>query len=312
MIESRAVLTPTGSAYDVTSEPAPPESRPEGHWLQRRSPGRIRLKDLRQAIARIEGRVPALAGTMSAAPWCFGVPAIDAMLGEATEPAETGLDQAGLHEIGGAAHGDGPAAAGFGLALLSRLAKTASGGRGTILWCLGGAAAREFGRPYGPGLELFGLAPGHFLFVHAARDRDGLWAMEEGLKSRALLAVVGELGTADLTATRRLALAAAASRTAVLLLRQGARPSGTAAATVWRVGAEPSAPHPFDAKAPGRMRFALALARTRRGRPGCFIVDFDYATRSFHLASAMADRAAPARCGPARPAVRQHRTSRTG
>ena len=110
----------------------------------------------------------------------LGVPAIDAAL------PWRGLARGGVHELLG---GDGDAARfGFAAALLGRLPV----GGGRILWCRGGHATREIGRPYGPGLAGFGLAPEGRLFFETRRAEEALWAIEEGLRCRRLAAVVGE------------------------------------------------------------------------------------------------------------------------
>ena len=81
-----------------------------------------------------------------------------------------------------------------------------------MLWIATDFARREGGGPYGPGLDLFGLSPARLLVLTVSRPADVLWAMEEGLRCRALACVIAELtgegAEADLTATRRLSLAA--------------------------------------------------------------------------------------------------------
>ena len=81
-----------------------------------------------------------------------------------------------------------------------------------MLWIATEFARREGGGPYGPGLDLFGLSPARLLVLNVSRPADVLWAMEEGLRCRALACVIAELtgegAEADLTATRRLSLAA--------------------------------------------------------------------------------------------------------
>jgi protein ImuA len=70
----------------------------------------------------------------------------------------------------------------------------------------------EGGGPYGPGLDLFGLASARLLVVRVPKPVDVLFAMEEALRCRALACVIAEMSgdgvAADLTATRRLTLAA--------------------------------------------------------------------------------------------------------
>ena len=70
-----------------------------------------------------------------------------------------------------------------------------------------------------PGLARFGLSPADLVLVQAPRRQDALWAMEESLRcpgvAGALLAIEG----LDLTAARRLQLAAEAGGAIGLLLR---------------------------------------------------------------------------------------------
>ena len=100
------------------------------------------------------------------------------------------------------------AASGLALALAAR----AAGDRRQVLWIATDYAASEGGGPYGPGLDLFGLASARLLVLRVPQPVDVLWAMEEGLRCRALACVIAELtgegAVADLTATRRLTLAA--------------------------------------------------------------------------------------------------------
>ena len=81
-----------------------------------------------------------------------------------------------------------------------------------MLWIATDFAALEAGDTYGLGCDLFGLSARELVIVKVARATDALWAMEEALKCRALAAAVAELPNdaplADLTATRRLTLAA--------------------------------------------------------------------------------------------------------
>lgn len=149
-----------------------------------------------------------------------------------------GLPCCGLHEIVGE---DGDAAAGgFALAVAGRFA--GSGGR---LLHLGvrhhGQAA---GLLYGPGVVRLGIDPDRLILATVPRPADLLWMMEEGLRSRALAVVIGDGVTADLTASRRLQLAAEAGGAAALLLPPVATRSWTAL-TRWRVASAPSLDGPF-------------------------------------------------------------------
>jgi protein ImuA len=124
--------------------------------------------------------------------------------------------------------------------------------------------------PYGPGLAALGLDPARLLIGMMADDAVLLRAAVDALRCAALGALVIELrGRApllDLTASRRLALAAEASGVTALVLRVGGDPVPSAADTRWRVEAAPSAPLPGNA--PGMTAFALTLLRRRAGPDG--------------------------------------------
>ncbi len=128
------------------------------------------------------------------------------------------LKGGGLHGLRPESYRDGPAALGFALALIAEQAAERVAGRDLVLWCFTKQAAREWGRPYGPGLLVFGLDPALFLLVQARNAGDAAWALEEGLKSGALIAALAEIEIKTPLVARRLSLAAQASRTPCLLL----------------------------------------------------------------------------------------------
>ncbi len=214
------------------------------------------------------------------------------------------LAPAAFQEIVPASAKDRPAAAAFALALLRHLQQGAKeapeeSAALPLLWCQAAVEAKDFGRLYPPGLTPWGLAPGRLLLVEAPRSKDILWAMEEGLRSTALAAVVGELGTeglgsTSLTATRRLALAAQQSGCPCLLLRSG-ETGASAARTRWRIAGAPSRPGPLDPRAPGGPSWRAELVRCPQGRPAAWTLEWSHETDSFHLAAAVVDRPAAAR-----------------
>src|SRR6202047_5577456 len=167
---------------------------------------RTLLPELRERVRRIE-RSPAMAhGVLP-----FGVAAIDRVL------PGGGLARGALHEILGASgdEEDGALPAAFSAGIVGRLAAQRSlGGDGMVLWCLP--------RPdlYGPGLAAHGLDPGRVVMVRASRDAEILWAMEEGLRAPGIVAVVGEIGSLPMVASRRLQLAAERSGIMAFLLRR--------------------------------------------------------------------------------------------
>lgn len=220
----------------------------------------------------------------------FGVPALDAALAG-------GVTAAALHEVIG---DPGPVLAWIGL-MLDRLARVRESGGG-ILWV---GRAPEL---YGPGLGALGLDRDRLLWARAARPADRWWAMEEGLRTPGLAAVVGEAATPDLTAGRRLQLAAAAGRVtgflACLLAPGEPTPAGHGAAvTRWHIRAAPSVE--ID-RLVGPPRWRVELVRARGGVPGAWLMEGDDATRSVRVVSDSVDRSfgapqtgRPAQGGPA-------------
>jgi len=201
----------------------------------------------------------------------LGVPKIDVALPWGGLPS-------GLHEI---AASD---ATGIGFATFLAARRP-----GPILWCRSRRAALEAGEPYGPGIAGLGLAPDRLILIEASKPADLLWAMEEGARARGLAAVLGEGVKADLTASRRLQLAAEAGEGLVLLLSDGTGPaSAQSALTRWHVASCPSVP---EAGGPGRPCWKLALRRCRGGgKLQEWLVEWDDAAFSLSLASALPDR----------------------
>src|SRR5215469_8371757 len=168
---------------------------------------------------------------------------------------------------------------------------------GLVLWCLA--------RPdlYGPGLAAHGLDPERVVLVRTSRDAEILWAMEEGLRSPGIAAVVGEGGTLPAVARRRLQLAAERAGTTAFLLRrwrnggQAAheRTLPNAAATRWRITALPSHVAPGEPGV-GRPRWRVELLRCRGGEPASWEMpgerEVPDATDHVSLAAALADRPA--------------------
>ncbi|MGI9488382.1 MAG: ImuA family protein [Geminicoccaceae bacterium] len=198
-----------------------------------------------------------------------------------------------LHELVADGYGSQPSVRDFGLALAASLLHRRQERQGMVLWCQRQRDALEFGQPYGPGLRTLGLPPDRLLMVTGRRDADCLWAMEQGLASRSLLAVIGAVDRVGLTASRRLSLAARAHSTWCLLLplRHGREPS--AARTRWRIRTAPSLPDTLDLKGLGLPSWELALERSENGSTARWIVEWDHATHHFHLPATAARRGGP-------------------
>jgi protein ImuA len=233
------------------------------------------LHHLRRSLAALD---PSLAPNLGSEERLVGLGApIDAALGG-------GLGCGVLHEVAAAAPIHLAAASGFVIALAALTGGTR--GRGQVLWVVTDFAAMEGGGPYGPGLDLFGLPAARLLMLRVPRPVDVLWAMEEALRCRALAGAVAELtgegAEADLTATRRLALAAREGCGLGLLLRHRATAVPSAAATRWKIASAPSEPDAYGGL--GRGRFDLMLCKNRRGPSGRWIVEWDHHERAFQPA----------------------------
>jgi protein ImuA len=188
-----------------------------------------------------------------------------------------GLDRGALHEIGPTAPHDGGAATGFAVALAVLALR---GGRQAI-WIRPDFAAAEAGELYGPGLTAMGLSLGRLVVLKVPRPRDALWAMEEALQCRAAGAVVTELTgeDADLTATRRLALAAGAGGGLGLLLRHRPNREPNAAMTRWEVASSSGERDGFGGLA--LPTFAVSLVKNRHGPTGQWRLSWDHHERVF-------------------------------
>ena len=198
-------------------------------------------------------------GTPAPAPVPFGAPTLDGPLGG-------GLARAALHEVYAAGGADGAAATGFAAGVALR---AAAGGR-QIAWIRQDFLDAEVGRLHPPGLAELGLDPGQVLLVRAKDVQGVLRAGLEATRCAVLGAVLiepwGESRLLDLTASRRLSLAAKASGAVTLLLRVAASPSPSAAATRWLVRSLPS--RALEANTPGYPAFVATLLRHRRGVAG--------------------------------------------
>lgn len=182
-------------------------------------------------------------------------------------------------------------AAGF---ILSQLAK----GPAPVLWIQDRLSRRETGRPHLPGLG----AGRSFLLLEIARPADVLIAAEEGLRCKALLAVVAEIWgdppALNFTATKRLALRAEAVGVPCWLIRHGGTADLSAARDRWRIASLPSAPDPDDARAPGDPRWRLELFRSRDRPPGTWVAQYDRAADRLDLSAAVPDGAVAEGAGP--------------
>ncbi|MBN8553277.1 MAG: hypothetical protein J0L52_10330 [Caulobacterales bacterium] len=235
----------------------------------------LRLEALRRRLARMEGRAPSDASRFD-----LGHPQVDAGLG--------GLNRRALHEVQAGTGADLASADGFALGLAVRAA-----GTGVIAWIVQTMTTAEVGLPYGAGLADWGLDAGRVLFVQTRDATRLLAAAEDALRSGALGAVVmsvwAEPKALNLTATRRLALAARERGTAAILVRSRVAAQAGPAETRWTIKAAPS--RALEDGAPGRPALTVRLDKNRTGaKPGQWVMEWRNDERRFaDLASVSGD-----------------------
>lgn len=228
----------------------------------------------------------------------------------------------------------------FVAALAGRAQRTLST---PVIWIAPRIPGRE--SLYGPGLLSFGLDPADLVIVRVPSDSDftatALWAMEEALRAPAVGIVCAEIESLDLTASRRLQLAAEAGGGLGLLLRPAPRSSDgasretalppTASVSRWRISSLPGAPAQeawLPARLPGQPRWNAELLRVRGGRPKTWQLEWrddgydtdtgnhtghnsGNATGGFALVSPLRDRPMPQKA-TVPPVPHEKRQARTG
>lgn len=207
-----------------------------------------------------------------------------------------GIARGTLHEIFPAATGDEAAATGFAAVLSARVAS-----RKRVLWLLSDFAALEHGEISALGLLELGLDPARVLLLRAPDGVSVLRAAADALTCRALGALIleipGTVKSLDLSASRRLVLAAAETGVTAFLLRCSAEPEPSAAETRWLIRAACSNRNDENW---GRPLFDAGLVRNRHGPTGQWLMEWNSdeglfrATDSGAVVSAASDRPSPA------------------
>ena len=249
-------------------------------------------------------------------PLILGLPEID------THLPLSGLARDALHEIAGIGvdREQAASAAAFAGLWLARLPAAAP-----ILW-IARAATPAVIDLHAHGLHQQGidpgLNPGRLILVAVRRNDEVLWAMEEGLKAKHLGAVVGEVARLDLTASRRLQLAAEAGGVMAIALRrwhlareaerEAAQP--IAAVTRWRIAALPA---PAEAEPGlGLRRWRAELWRCRGAKPGQWLLEMKDGLLEVkdgtHATALPVDLAQPLGDGSLAPAAGGAESRRTG
>lgn len=139
---------------------------------------------------------------------------------------------------------------------------------GTCLWVSAGR------RLFPPALKFFGVEPHRVIFIDVKREKDILWVMEQGLKCKALAAVVAEPGNVSFAESRRLQLAIEESRVTGFLHRYRPRTeSPLACVSRWKIRPLPSL-SADGLPGVGLPRWEVELVKIRNGRPGIWQLEW--------------------------------------
>lgn len=203
----------------------------------------------------------------------FGVSSVDQRL-------RGRMPRAALHEIFPAKSEDIASSSAFAVMLMLRLA---AADRPTV-WIAEEKVRIRSGRLYPPGLVALGGNPDAVVLVETGNAKDALRAGADAIRSGAagavILSIYGNAPLIDLTATRRLMLAASQAGVLALLLRFDATPSPSAAYSRWQIASAPS--RPLAADAPGHTAFDVTLTRHRGGvAPFSMRLEWNHETRTF-------------------------------
>ncbi len=273
------------SSRSARNRTFPPQVKENGRHI-------TKLEHLKDHIRQLEG----LNGTFSTAKRKvvpLGIEKIDSRL------PGGGLQRGALHEIFAA---DVGIATAFCALLAGRLVKEAK--NQSILWCER-PRTLDMGILYGPAFLQFGINPEKLILVKARRDKDVLWAMEEGLQCNKISAVVGELTNISLTASRRLQLAAeSVGVTAFVLRPKSNKPPPSAATTRWQLGAVSHEQDLDSTLGPakknynleenipglGSSRWKADMLRCRGGTSANWMMEWKNETGDFSVATKLRDR----------------------
>ncbi len=279
--------------------PVPPSAHEPANAceMDARAGARAAVRERLQAqLVALEEGARARAGEPA---FTLGAPALDALMpGGGVAP--------GLHETRPQTYGDAPACAG----LVARLAVRAAHAQpGPVAWIRPRrAGAHDYGDPDPAGLAAAGLDPDRVVLIRPRDVAGALWAGEEAARTPGVALVIVEVGAhrvVDLTAQRRLELAAREAGRVVWSVRDHGPADPSPARTRWRVASAPGAAAgwrtPGDNALDGVGAPRWRVCWTRRRGLGAEVertVEWDDATCGFGVVAAVADR--PARAGPGR------------
>lgn len=195
----------------------------------------------------------------------FGLGPMNAAFPGGTFPVGT------IHEFISPTETCAAAANGFLTGLLSTLMEKG----GICLWISNGR------KVFAPALKFFGIEPHRVIFIDVKREKEVLWAMEQGLKCNSVAAVVAELRDISFAESRRLQLAVETSKVTGFLHRHRPRTENPlACVSRWKI--RPMASHTGELPGVGFPFIEVELVKIRNGRPG--IWQFAWKNGTFRIA----------------------------
>lgn len=238
------------------------------------------MNDSAQTLSALRGRLAeGMAGGCASGHGFFvsGHGALDACL-------KGGFQRGQLHEVFAGDAEDNGSASGFA-AMLGLCAMQPGK---SMLWLRTLAAVRRGGRFNPAGFAELGGDPSTLLMAIAQDETALLRCAADALRCDGFGVVViecrGSPAILDLTASRRLTLAADHSGVTAVMLRLDAREQPSTASTRWLVRSAPASP--LEAGAPGYPTLDLTLLRQRAGPAGReWKVEWDRDAKSFRLPS---------------------------
>jgi protein ImuA len=210
-----------------------------------------------------------------------------------------GLLRGALHEVFATETRQSASATGFAAGMVQRLSNYRP-----MLWVQQDFAESEAGALSMSGFAELGLDPCRLVLVRVPNAETALKVTADGLACDALGAVVcelwGEMKTFDLTASRRLTLAAQSSGVSCVMLCTSSQPAASTAETRWVVRAARSLSGSAWS-AWGEPMLDAELVRNRHGQRGRWIMEWNCDERIFRepaahsqpLVAAPADRPHP-------------------
>jgi len=120
---------------------------------------------------------------------------------------------------------------------------------------------------FAPSIKSFGVDPDRIIFVKMEKQKDILWALEEGLKCEGIRVVIAEIQDIDFVQSRRLQLAVEKSKVTGFVLRLKSRFRGTTAcAARWHISPLPSHVQ-GDMPGVGSPEWEVELLKVKNGNP---------------------------------------------